>query len=89
MHTLQHWISRYLLDCQYQKGLDPKTIKAYRIDLTQFSALVDQKNLKLTREGIMEYVADLHQQYMSAPVIKCKKTPRKKCSFMAERRKKR
>ncbi len=27
--------------------------------------------------------------YLSAPVIKCKKTPRKKCSFVAERRKKR
>ena len=26
---------------------------------------------------------------MSAPVIKCKKTPRKKCSFMAEEAKKR
>ncbi len=26
---------------------------------------------------------------LSAPVIKCKKTPRKKCSFVAERRKKR
>ena len=63
MQTLQHWISQYLLDCQYQKGLDPKTIKAYRIDLAQFSALVDQRNLELTREGIMEYIADLHQQY--------------------------
>lgn len=63
MQTLQHWISRYLLDCQYQKGLDPKTIKAYRIDLTQFSALMGQRNLELTREGIMEYIADLHQQY--------------------------
>ena len=29
---LQHWISRYLLDCQYPKeGLTPKTIKAYQI----------------------------------------------------------
>ena len=26
---------------------------------------------------------------LSVPVIKCKKTPRKKCSFMAERREKR
>lgn len=26
---------------------------------------------------------------LSAPVIKCKKTPRKKCRFVAERRKKR
>ena len=63
MQIIQHWISRYLVDCQYQKGLDPKTIKAYRIDLTQFSALVEQRNLELTREGIMEYIADLHQQY--------------------------
>lgn len=63
MQTLQHWISQYLLDCQYQKGLDPKTIKAYRIDLTQFFTLIGQRNLELTREGIMEYIADLHQQY--------------------------
>lgn len=63
MHTLEHWISQYLLDCQYQKALDPKTIKAYRIDLTQFSTLIDQRNLELTREGIMEYIAELHQQY--------------------------
>lgn len=27
--------------------------------------------------------------FVSAPVIKCKKTPRKKCRFVAERRKKR
>jgi len=26
---------------------------------------------------------------LSAPMIKCKKTPKKKCRFMAERRKKR
>ena len=39
MCDLQQWISQYLLDCQYQKGLDPKTIKAYRIDLAQFLEL--------------------------------------------------
>lgn len=63
MQSLQHWISQYLLNCQYQKGLDPKTIKAYQIDLAQFSTLIDQRSLELTREGIMEYIADLHQQY--------------------------
>ena len=63
MQKLQPWISRYLLDCQYQKGLDPKTIKAYRIDLTQFSALMGQSNSDLTREGIMGYIFDLHQHY--------------------------
>ena len=34
--------------------------------------------------------ADIPEEYrLSAPVIKCKKTPRKKCSFMAEEAKKR
>ena len=28
------------------------------------------------------------RKFVSAPVIKCKKTPRKKCSFMAEEAKK-
>ena len=63
MQDLQHWITRYLLDCQYQKGLDSKTIKAYQIDLAQFSALIDRSGLELTREGIMEYISNLHQQY--------------------------
>lgn len=40
MQDLQDWTSRYLLDCKYQKNLDPKTLKAYRIDLEQFSALI-------------------------------------------------
>ena len=34
-------------------------------------------------------VRSAYRWYMSAPVIKCKKTPRKKCSFVAERREKR
>lgn len=63
MQNLQTWISRYLLDCQYQKGLDSKTIKAYRIDLAQFSSFLDNANLELTREGVMEYISDLHQKY--------------------------
>lgn len=63
MQNHQLWISKYLLDCQYQKGLDPKTIKAYRIDLNQFSAFLDQKYPDLNRERIMEYLSILHQKY--------------------------
>lgn len=68
MQDLEPWISRYLLDCQYQKGLDPKTIKAYRIDLNQFSALLSQRELELTREGIMEYISDLHRNYKAKTI---------------------
>ena len=63
MQDLQHLLSQYLRDCQYQKGLDPKTIKAYRIDLAQFAVLMGQSSFGLTREGIMEYISDLHQHY--------------------------
>lgn len=63
MHDLQHLLSQYLRDCQYQKDLDSKTLKAYRIDLTQFSTFVGQNDLNLTREGVMEYITQLHQQY--------------------------
>lgn len=63
MQDLQDWISRYLMDCKCQKNLDSKTLKAYRIDLKQFSSLISQKKLDLTREGIMEYISDLYQRY--------------------------
>lgn len=63
MQDLQHLLSQYLRDCQYQKGLNPKTIKAYRIDLAQFSTFIGQSGLYLTREGLMEYITQLHQQY--------------------------
>ncbi len=63
MQDLQHEISQYLRDCKYQKGLDTKTIKAYRIDLAQFSAFLTDGNWNLTREGIMAYISELHQRY--------------------------
>ena len=38
MQTLSTHITDYLEMCQYEKKLSPDTIKAYRIDLTQFLA---------------------------------------------------
>jgi len=63
MQDLQYEISQYLRDCKHQKGLDTKTIKAYRIDLAQFSAFMTGSSWNLTREGIMAYISDLHQRY--------------------------
>lgn len=60
MQNLQNWISQYLLGYRYQKNLDPKNLKAYRIDLEQFSALISQNDLELTREGLIEYISYLH-----------------------------
>ena len=36
MNDLQTLIDNYLYYCKSQKRLDPKTLKAYRIDLYQF-----------------------------------------------------
>ncbi len=63
MHNLEKWTEQYIMACEYQKGLDSKTLKAYRIDLAQFTQIVKQENLDFTREGIMVYISRLHQTY--------------------------
>lgn len=42
-NDLQKYIERYLDYCRYQKRLDEKTLKAYRIDLNQFTAWLLQE----------------------------------------------
>lgn len=63
MQTIQQKIVRYLQDCEYQKELDSKTLKAYRIDLTQFAVFVEQGKLQINRDGVMAYIVSLHQSY--------------------------
>lgn len=60
---MQQEITRYLKDCEYQKGLDPKTLKAYRIDLAQFAAFLARGGLNLGRDGVTSYIVSLHQEY--------------------------
>lgn len=51
----------YLDYCKYRKELDEKTIKAYRIDLTQYFEFVgDQYEDKLKNE---DYITSLHKKY--------------------------
>lgn len=64
MNNLQTHISNYLEYCQYQKRLDSKTLKAYRIDLKQFSVQLATMNLFDITPYILEnYIAKLHQNY--------------------------
>ena len=59
MYNTTKWISQYLSACKYQKSLNEKTVKAYRIDLGQFA----KGDWELTRDGISSYVSDLHLKY--------------------------
>ncbi len=64
MKNLETLINNYLDSCQKQKRLDAKTIKAYRIDLKQFSAGITPNNLdEITLETIEEYIASLHMTF--------------------------
>lgn len=83
MQDMQHLLSLYLRDCQYQKGLDSKTIKAYRIDLAQFSAFIGQNSLRLTRERLTEYIAQLHQQYKPRTIKRKVASVKAFCNYLA------
>lgn len=64
MNQLKTQINNYLEFCQYQKRLDSKTLKAYRIDLMQFSNVISESNLPLiTSNTIENYIISLHQNY--------------------------
>lgn len=64
MHNLQAHIKNYLNYCSSQKRLDEKTIKAYRIDLRQFSeGLTVSEVAEITPPKLEQYIAGLHQQY--------------------------
>lgn len=64
MNYLQALIENYLDYCQHQKLLNSKTLKAYRIDLNQFSERfpsIDAFNI--TPHMLENYIAKLHQEY--------------------------
>lgn len=64
MNNLQNQIITYLEYCQKQKCLDPKTLKAYRIDLKQFVSDISIPEInQITPEILETYIANLHQIY--------------------------
>lgn len=64
MNNLQLLISNYLEYCKTQKRLDEKTLKAYIIDLKQFSTLTSCKKITMITPNTLEtHIAQLHQQY--------------------------
>ena len=64
MNNLKTHINNYLEHCQYQKRLDEKTLKAYRIDLAQFQAALSSNDIStITADTLEKYIAKLHQEY--------------------------
>lgn len=63
MHSFQNLSNTYLDYCQYQKNLSPKTLKAYKIDLSQFLQDSFQSDQFLNKGHLSEYVTQLHKAY--------------------------
>ena len=69
MNDIQLHISKYLDYCSQQKRLNPKTIKAYRIDLEQFASHISETHLDALTQNILEqYISHLHQNYQPKTV---------------------
>lgn len=69
MEDVQSLINYYLEFCQYRKRLDPKTLKAYRIDLNQF--ITDSKAVQpanITADMLEHFITTLHQAYQPKTV---------------------
>ena len=64
MDNMQTLIKNYLEYCGKQKCLDEKTLKAYKIDLKQFSDYLCSSDITNVSTSILEdYIGELHNKY--------------------------
>ena len=64
MNNLQTHIDEYLNYCETQKRLDAKTLKAYKIDLTQLISEIATENIvDITPTMLESFIANLHTKY--------------------------
>lgn len=64
MNDMKNCIKNYLAYCQQQKRLDEKTLKAYRIDLYQFSKKFPKLTItEITSDILEQHIAQLHEVY--------------------------
>ncbi len=62
-HNIDALIQDYLAHCKFEKGLSPKTLKSYKIDLTQFACFIKQSHDLCCKEDLHTYIALLHSRY--------------------------
>jgi integrase/recombinase XerD len=61
MKELKLLTENYLSYCLYQKILNPKTIKAYSIDLKQFAKFIECSENEINKIGINNYLTHIHK----------------------------
>lgn len=63
MQITKKLVRSYLNYCRCQRQLSPKTLKAYRIDLSQFMEFMKNTDHQLSRANLNRYITDLHKRY--------------------------
>lgn len=63
MTTIKTYINQYLNYCKSNKKLDSKTLKAYRIDLMQFTSILPLAELPIDKETLLIYLTEIHKLY--------------------------
>lgn len=68
MNTLSSHISEYLEYCKFRKHLNTKTLKAYRIDLTQYKTFCLDFEDFFTLDRVDSFITTLHKKYKSKTI---------------------
>ena len=63
MNFLNDLIREYLEYCTYRKRLDPKTLKAYRIDLEQYKDFCTGTSACFSKDVVDNFITCLHKQH--------------------------
>lgn len=63
MNTLKNYVGEYIEYCEYRKRLDPKTLKAYHIDLKQYENFCSDASTCFSRDTVDSFITELHKQY--------------------------
>lgn len=63
MEAIRTEVGKYLNACRFQKNLNEKTIKAYRIDLRQFFDFLQESGDPPSKSALIEYVEKLNQTF--------------------------
>ena len=75
MSTIQQSINEFMFQCQYEKNLSSKTLKAYQIDIKQFLAYKDVKSMfiiDVDKNILKQYIQHLFEQNFKEKTIKRK-----------------
>lgn len=66
--VLKEEMDKYLHYCKFQKELDDKTIKAYRVDLEQFIAFMERFENVINKDNLNQYLFYIHNEYKQKTV---------------------